>query len=223
MEACEQVLRPYEMVFRAENVAPLQAVDHVMRTAAELRFGTPGSKAALIANLIDTHGISIEMLDTLLANKTSIQQYQQHQALQQQNQYRDPRVDQLVAMQAQQRAQVEAQEAQAIRSGLNDFAQTHEFYPDVAGLMADIVEMRAARGEPIDMERIYAQACTLHEGVSQVSAQRARGGSPRQAVLRARRAAVSVAGESTPHGGATMPESDDIRSLLSAAMDQQTR
>jgi hypothetical protein len=222
VEAVQGLLQPYEMIFRQEGVAPLQAVDYVMRKAAELRVGTPGAKAALIAELIDTHGISIEMLDTLLAHKLPIQQMQMQHA-QQQAQYRDPRVDQLLALQAHQAQAADAYESQQIRSGLNGFAQTHEFYPDVAGLMADIVEMRAARNEPIDMERIYAQACALHDGVSQVMSQRRSGASSRQAVQRARRAAVSVAGESTPHSGATIPEGDDIRSLLSAAMDQQTR
>jgi hypothetical protein len=222
VEAVQGMLQPYEMFFRQEGVAPLQAVDHVMRQAAELRLGTPGAKAALIANLIDTHAIDINMLDTLLAHKVPIQQMQQMNA-QQAQAYRDPRVDQLLAQQQHQASQAEAFESQQIRGALTGFAQSHEFYPDVAGIMADIVEMRANRNEPIDMERIYAQACTLHEGVSQVMSQRRPGPSNRQAVLRARRAAVSVAGESTPHGGATMPESDDIRSLLAAAMDQQTR
>lgn len=217
-------MRPYEMILRQENSSPLQAIDHVLRHAAELRFGTPGSKAALIAGLIDTHGVDVAMLDTLLANKVPIQQMQQMQA-QQAAQYRDPRVDQLLAMQQHQAAQAEAQETHEIRQGLDGFARTHEFYRDVAGIMADIVELRASRNQPIDMETVYAQACAMHEGVSQVQAQRARnpGPSTRQAVLRARRAAVSVAGESTPHGGATIPESNDIRTLLSAAMDQQTR
>jgi hypothetical protein len=226
MDAFQSMTQPYEVFFRQEGVNPLQAMDHLMRAAAELRVGTPGSKAALVANLIDQHGIDIGMLDTLLANRVGISQVQQQHA-QAQQQYRDPRVDQLLALQQQQHAQAEAQTQQEIRTALNGFAQAHEFYRDVAGLMADLADVRVARGEPIDMERLYAQACQMHEGVSQVMAQRAatRTTPPhrQQAVLRARRAAVSVAGDSTPTGGATMPEDDSIRSLLSAAMDQQAR
>ena len=225
MEAFQSVAQPYEVFFRQEGVNPLQAMDHVLRTAAELRVGTPGSKAALIASLIDTHAVDIAMLDTLLANRVAITQVQQAHA-QQQQQFRDPRVDQLLAMQQHQAQQTSAQEETQIRQALDGFAKAHEFYPDVAGLMADIVDMRTARGEPLDIERIYAQACQMHEGVSQVIAQRGGrtgGASSRQAVLRARRAAVSVAGDSTPTGGATIPQDDSIRSILSAAMEQQAR
>jgi hypothetical protein len=228
VDAFESIARPYEMFLRAEGTNPLQAMDGLFRMAAEMRVGTPGAKAALIADMINTHGVSIEMLDTLLANRVGIQAIRQDNQ-QQQAQYRDPRVDHLLALQQQQAAQAGAYEDQQIRGALDGFAQSHEFYKDVAGLMADLVEMRSNRGEPIDMERIYAQACQLHEGVSQVMSQRGGRGpgaslnASRQAVLRARRAAVSVAGESTPHGGATIPEDDSIRSILSAAMDQTTR
>lgn len=221
IDAFEGIVRPYEVFIRQEGSNPLAAVNDLFQKAAELRLGTPGSKAALIASLINEHGVDIPMLDTLLANRQQIAQMQQ---MNQRQQFQDPRVDQLLAHQQRQMQANDARETADIRNALNGFAQTHEFYPDVAGMMADIVEMRAARGEPIDIERIYAQACQLHDGVSGVMSQRAtaRPQMNRQAVLRARRAAVSVSGESTP-GGATIPEDDSIRSLLSAAMDQQTR
>jgi len=222
IDAFTRVVAPYEMFIRAENSNPLQAMQSLFQTAAELRVGTPGSKAALVAGLINDYAVDINLLDTLLAQRGNIAQVRSGNIQQQPQAFRDPRVDQLLAMQQQQAQAQQAYEEREIRSGLDGFANTHEFYRDVAGLMADIVDVRAAQRQPIDIEKIYAQACQMHEGVSQVVAQRRQTprGTPRQAVLRARRAAVSVSGDSTPSGGATIPEDDSIRGLLEAAMDR---
>jgi hypothetical protein len=211
----ENVMRPYEMFIRAENSNPLAAVQNMMQTAAELRVGTSISKARLVAGIIQTFGIDVEALDDLLVGKTPQGGGQQAQ------QFRDPRVDALLAKQQQADQYAEQQTAREVAQTLAAFADKHEFYGDVASLMADLMEVKAKQGQTVDMEQVYKHACTLHEGVSSILAQRA--SAPKtanlsNAVLRAKRAASSVRSEATPDGG-HVPRDDSIRASLEAAME----
>jgi hypothetical protein len=216
VDAFERLMQPYEMFIRAENSNPLAAVDNMMRTAAQLRVGTPAAKVEIVAGIIKNFGIDLPALDAVLAG----QQMPQHLGQQQAN-FRDPRVDQLLALQNQQHEQQAQFENQSIRQGLATFAQGHEFYGDVAPMMADIVELQTRQGIPIDLEKIYARACQLHEGVNTILQQRAatqNTSNSRAAVLRAKRAASSVKSDGAPTGR-TVPKGDSIRDAIEAAID----
>lgn len=218
VEAFERLMQPYEMFIRAENSNPLAAVDNMMRTAAQLRVGTPAAKVEIVAGIIKNFGIDLPMLDQLLAGQ---QPQGMAQQAQQQQQFRDPRVDQMIAMQNQQAQQAAQFDQQAITQGLQDFAKGHEFYGDVAGIMADLVEVQTRQGIAVDIEKVYQRACQMHDGVSTILHQRAttqNTGANRAAVLRSKRAAASLKGESTPHG-ATVPKGDSVRAAIEAAMD----
>jgi hypothetical protein len=216
VDAFERLMQPYEMFIRAENSNPLAAVDNMMRTAAQLRVGTPAAKVEIVAGIIKNFGIDLPALDAVLAGQQLPQNLGQQQA-----QFRDPRVDQLLALQNQQRQEQAQFEDQSIRQGLAQFAQGHEFYGDVANMMADIVELQTRQGIPIDLEKIYARACQLHEGVNTILQQRAAAqqtSGNRAAVLRAKRAASSVKGDGAPTGR-TVPKGDSIRDAIEAAID----
>lgn len=216
VDAFQQLMQPYEMFIRAENSNPLAAVDNMMRTAAQLRVGTPAAKVEIVAGIIKNFGIDLPALDAVLAGQQP--QYTAQQA----QQFRDPRVDQMLAQQHQQAQQHQHFETQSIQHGLQQFAQGHEFYGDVAALMADLVEVQTRQGIAVDLEKVYQRACQMHDGVSTILSSRAtastNGGNSR-AVLRAKRAAASLKGESTPHGGATVPKGDSVRAAIEAAMD----
>lgn len=216
VQAFENVMRPYEVFIRAENSNPLQAVQNMMQTAAELRVGTPGQKANLVAGIIRQFAVDLPMLDTLLANNLGGAPMQAQQ--QPPQQFRDPRFD---AYLAEQQRRDDADMAR----NLSAFAEKHEFYGDVAATMAELVEIRSKQGQAIDLEKIYEQACKLDEGVStilasRVAAQKTNGSNA--AVLRAKRAASSVRSESTPEG-ATVPRDDSVRASLEAAFENAGR
>lgn len=215
-DAFQRTVAPYEMFIREEQATPLQAVQNLMQAAATLRVGTPLVKAQLVANIIGQHSVDVAMLDRIMAGMQP-----QGGAVAQQPQF-DPRIDQFLAQQNAIMQQVLAKQDQEMRGTLTGFAQAHEFYTDVAATMADIVEVRAKQGQPIDLEKIYAQACQMHEGVTTILSQRAaaaRSSGNSQAVLRARRAAASIKGDSTPHDGATVPKNDSVRAALEAAFE----
>lgn len=217
IEAFENVVRPYEMFIRAENSNPLQAVQNLMSTAAELRVGTPVSKAQLVAGLCRQYAIDMGLLDSALANNGFVAPGEAPPAQQQPMQ--DPRFTQYLQMQQQQAAEAQQAEAQYMRNELAAFAQAHEFYGDVKDTMADLIEMHGRRGEVLPIEKAYDMACKLMPNVSTILSQRAATpAAPSPAVLRARRAAVSVRGASTPDG-ATMPKNDSVRGAIEAAFD----
>jgi hypothetical protein len=121
----------------------------------------------------------------------------------------------------QEKAQAEQYQVQ---QGLEAFAQAagHEFFEDVRQVMADLIEVAARQGKVLPIEEAYQKACKLDDGISKIMASRQGAQNPRamtQAALRAKRAASSVKGESTPHG-ATVPKDDSIRSALEAAFDE---
>jgi hypothetical protein len=224
-QAFENVVRPYEMFIRAENSNPLQAVQNLMQTAAELRMGTPQAKAQIAAAIITSYGIDLETLDKLLAGQAPAG----GQAAQQQQQFRDPRLDQLLYQQQQILENRQAQQENTIRQELETFGQAHEFYRDVAGVMADLVEIRARQGHqvgPGDLEKIYNQACQMDEQVATILNQRrasAQRGNTSQAVLRAKRAASSIKGDSQPGDGSIVPKDDSVRAAIEAAIGESGR
>lgn len=217
----ERVVGPYEVFIRQEGGNPLAAVQNLMQTAADLRVGTPAHKVGLVADIITRYGIDLKSLDDVLTAKITGRAVQGGNGAQQPQQFHDPRFDQFLAEQARQKQQQQQQEEQQWRGELQQFGASHEFYFDVADIMADLVDSRTRRQQPVDVEKIYEQACKMHDGVSTILSTRAAAAKSTgnsQAVLRARRAAVSVKGDSTP-AGATVPKDDSIRAALEAAFE----
>lgn len=224
--AFERIVAPYEMFIRQEQSNPLQAVQNLMQTAADLRVGSPQIKAQIAQDIITRYGVDLKLLDEMLVNARDRAGGGAAPGQQPQQPLHDPRFDQFLAQQQQMLQQRERAQEQQMHQQLRTFGEAHEFYRDVAGTMADLVEMRARQGQPIDLEKIYAQACQMDEGVSTILTQRgasARANGTSQAVLRAKRAAVSVKSDPTPGDGATVPKDDSIRAAIEAAMESTGR
>lgn len=220
VDAFEKTIAPYQVFIRAEQSNPLQAVDNLMGMAALLRTGTPVQKAQLLDSIISQHGIDVQMLDNVIAARM----YGQSTPATGGQAFHDPRVDQLLQQQQlmmQQQAQAEQVEMQ---QGIEAFASAagHEFFNDVRHTMADMIEIAAKQGKVMPLEEAYKKACKLDDGISKIMASRQTAQNPRaltQAALRAKRAASSVKGDTTPHG-ATVPKDDSIRSALEAAFEE---
>jgi hypothetical protein len=222
VSAFENIVRPYEMFIRAENSNPLQAVSNLMQTAADLRVGTPQSKAELVAGLVTQFAIDPRLLDGALARRLGVatngQAGPQTGYLPQT--FHDPRVDQILMQQqmyAQQAAEAQQNE---IMSGTVEFAGNHEFFEDVRHDMADMVEMAARRGVILPLQQAYDKACAMNPEVSKILASRSQAQSAQgmtRAALRARQAAASVKGDSSPIGSANTPET--LRGAIEAAFE----
>jgi hypothetical protein len=223
VEAFERTIKPFEQFIAAEGANPLQAVQNLMQTAAQLRVGAPAAKAQLVAQIVQQYGIDIGMLDSALA--AGPQQRQQPQA----QQFRDPRVDQILQQQQQSQQMQEQQIEEAIGGELQTFAAdpAHEFFQDVRGIMADLVEVAAKQGVVLSVDDAYERACQINPQVRTIITQRSQAsnaGTLTQAALRAKRAASSVRGDSTlPGNGARdrlTPKDDSVRGILEAQFAQ---
>ena len=220
VDAFERTVAPYQVFIRAEQSNPLQAIDNLMGMAALLRTGTAEQKAMMLDSIISRHGVDVQLLDNVMAARLHGQPMPQTNG----QAFHDPRVDQLLMQQQmmqQQQAQAEQYEMQ---QGVETFAKApgHEFFDDVRHVMADLIEVAARQGKILPVEEAYQKACKLDDGISKIMTSRSSAQSPRamtQAALRAKRAASSVKGDTTPQGSA-VPQNDSIRAALEAAFDE---
>lgn len=90
-----EIIHPYEMMIQAEGGTPELAVRDLFRTAAVFRGGNVGLKYQAIAQIANQFGLDLR--------RFAPQQGQAQPAPQGQQPLRDPRVDQLLAQQEQER------------------------------------------------------------------------------------------------------------------------
>lgn len=162
-----ETVAPFEAMIRAEKTEPMQAVANLLQTAAALRTAPPVHKAALIANMVKTFGVPIEALDQALAGQTPAA----NQPMQ--GEYRDPRVDQLLA-QLQGAQQQREQELHAkMASELQAFQEKSEFFEDVRNDMATLMRAAELDKRDLSLEQAYNAAIQMfHPDIAEILRQR---------------------------------------------------
>lgn len=202
-EGFEKVLTPYRAHIQGE---PLAVVDNLMRTAVQLQTAPPQHKAALVAQIIKAYGVPVDALDEALQATLGGQQ-PQHGA-QQPAQYRDPRLDTLLAEAQRAKAVRQQDEAQRVHQEVEAFAPSAEFLEDVREDMADMMEAAARKGRPLTLQDAYDRACFANPEVRGILAQRKAQEATRtqsQQAQQARYAAGSVQSEPAPPAGSRKP------------------
>ena len=100
-----------------------------------------------------------------------------------------------------------------IQQTISEFADTHDYYSELQGEMADFLELAANRGQSMTMDQAYSYAIAAHPEYAQAPQQRA------QHVDKVRNASLSVSGspqdnnQGIPHGQPT----GSLRDQLNAA------
>jgi hypothetical protein len=222
-DAIMRTIQPYEAFIRAENSNPIQAIDNLMRTGAQLRVGTPSEKAALVAGIVKQYNIDIEMLDSALAGQAPRVDPQQAAIDQMLNQRLAP-VQQILTQFQQAQAAQQQMVTQKAQSEVASFLQRTEFGEDVRDEMADLLELAQRRGENLSLPDAYKKACMSNDRVRAVlqSRAKARGAQTQTAVAqKARQAAVSVTGAAP--AGALRQDPTDVRSAIEAAIAMNSR
>jgi hypothetical protein len=216
-ERLAQVAEPFREFIAAEGSDPVTAAHNMFQTAAQLRVGTPGQKAQLIAHLVNQFGVDVQLLDRSLAGQGIPQQ-----AMQPQQPLHDPRLDQLLAARAVARAAKDAEVQANADQEVASFGEGHEFFEDVREVMADLVESAQRRGQNLSLEQAYEKACRIDDGISAILSQRAQAqaaATTQQRTAAARRAASSVRGNpagAPPSDGSALSR----REAILAAMDE---
>jgi len=134
-----------------------------------------------------------------------------------QQQFRDPRVDDLFRTLQQQHQQAVVQEHQAAQGEVAEFSQGKEFFNDVRHLMADIVDLKHARKEKYTLDEVYQLACNMSPEVQGVMRQR-------EQVSRTSPAAVGrarVAAGATLRSSGVAPQAASDDNSVRALLEQQ--
>jgi hypothetical protein len=191
-EVMDQVLGPYQQYLQMNGGAG-SAIQGLLQSGATLQMGSPAQKAETVARLIGQYGVDITALDNILVGQApaavdpvqsqiqeAVAPYQQFMQQFQQNQNNQ-----------QQQAQA------AVVTEVDQFGGANEFYKDVRGYMADIMDMATNRGQTMTMDQAYTQACKLHPEISKIMDTRAASA----ALVPKRKAASSISGSRGGAGG----------------------
>lgn len=200
----DQTLAPYNQLF-AMNGGPANTLPGLLQTASQLQMGTPSQKAQTVANLIKQFDIDIGTLDSVLVGQAPPEQAPQ-QNIQEE-------IQRALAPMFQQQQQ---EQASTIQSELATFAndRTNEFYSDVRGDMADIMDVAARQGQQVSLKQAYDKACLMRDDIRQIVDAR----KSTDEVSQRRAAASSISGG--PRGNEAQPQPESISDFLSAAWDQ---
>jgi len=216
-EAMDQTLRPYQQFFQVNGGAG-QTIEGLLQTGSVLQMGTPQQKAQTVANIIKQFGVDITALDGMLVGAPVSKEMQAQQQVQDMvNQQLQP-----IQQQLQQYQQREMQEQQAMQAEMGNTIQqfandpANEFYSDVQGDMADIMDMAAARGQKLGLKEAYDKACLMHPTISQITQNR----QAQAAVQQKRQAASSIYGGP---GGTQATQPGSITAALNDAWDNAGR
>jgi len=216
VSAMDRSLQPYQQYLQMNGGAG-EALQGLLQTGSSLQMGSPIQKAQVVAGLIKQFGVDIKSLDSMLVGEApSAESQQQSQMEQMFNERLGPMQQQLQGY--QQREQQERQQAQGqVAQEVTNFGSNNEFYNDVRGDMADLLDMAANRGREMSMDEAYNLACSNHPQISKIMS----GRSSQQSVNQKRQAASSISG--SPGGGMQGKAANSVASALNDAWDSAGR
>lgn len=223
--AINNLAQSYATVMAAEGAeTPMQAIEGLFRTVAELRMGTPQQVAQKMAGLIGHYGVDINMLDSALAgqpvasSETTAMQNLLDQKL-------APITEFMSNQQRGQEAQLENNKA-AVAQELQEFAKDAEFLNDVRNDMADLIEISSKRGYKMSFKEAYDKACATHPTIGGILEQRKADDALRESGKEAAdklNASSSLRSTAAPGNTSTVaPSSSSLMDDLNAAWDQNT-
>lgn len=152
--------------------SPMEAVENLFSTVANLRMGNPIQKAQIISDLVSDYGVDIHALDAALTGTMPAQDSNAH--LESMIEQRMAPMNQFLQSQQQSAASQQQQVVQAAQEEVGQFSQNAEFFQDVRNDMADLVEMASSRGVHMSMDDAYNKACSLNPQIQGVLAERAK-------------------------------------------------
>lgn len=187
---------PYQQYIAMNgNGDPLQTYGQYLRTATILRAGSPIEKATAIAQAVQEFGVDVNVLDQALSTLFRGTPPPQAQQGQGQQQFRDPRMDELLTLLTNQQQEEHDRINQAAAEEATAFASdpANEFFEDLKHEVSDLLLMAANRGQKLSLGDAYKKACMMHPEISKIVVQRdqAKAQQAQQAALQQRRTAAS--------------------------------
>ena len=203
----DAVLTPFSQYLNMTGQPPAQTIGGLLQTASMLQMGSPTQKAQVVAQLINQFGVDINALDQTLVGETP--------------QEAAPDIGQLVEQKVNERMQQQnmQQQSHVINNELATFQSDpkNEFYNDVRGDMADILEIKGNQGISLTLPQAYELACQMNPSVRSTLAMRAN----QESLAQRKPAAVSISGN--PGGPGAVEEHNSLNAALNAAWDEVAR
>ena len=220
----KELLAPYESAIRAQGVEPRQYVENVLQSAHVIFNGPPQNRAAALADIIMNAGVPPDLLDQALVARIQGRGMAPQAQQPQQAQYRDPRVDQLFQTLEQAKTQ-RVQQAQAeAEATAATFTEKHEFAADVAGDVANILEVWARQGKTSvtneDLDRAYNLACQMNPDVAPLLEQRKAAEAAQKAIASTARAKTAASSVRNQPSAAPAAQAAGRRQVLEAKYDE---
>ena len=223
----QQMIAPYAQNIAASGADAVTQIGNLLKADNILRHGSIAERAGLVADIIKQYGVNIEALDRVLAGQQPSADPNAQFADQMRREL-DSRLQPVMQYFNQMRGARESQLARINSEAATDveaFGNEHEFFHDVRGDMADIMDMFTRRGQAISLQDAYDRAIKINPQVSEIIAKRAeaeRASAAAQAAQRAKRAAASITSAPAPAGAGPGPAGDDRRAQIEQAWDSSS-
>lgn len=179
-EQMDQALGPFQQYFAMDGGNPAATITGLLQTASLLQMGTPQQKATAAAEIINRFGVDIQTLDNVLAGSPAPQGQRQ----QGQQAMTPEAIRQMIqrgihegVQQYESRQQLTSAQ-QSLEAFRND--PKHEFYNDVAPLMADIIDVNHRQGKQLTYEEAYDMACQMRPDIQAILQARQNAPTPAQ-------------------------------------------
>lgn len=225
--AFNNIVGQYRGLMAAEGIQdPLQAVQGLLMTTAQLAMGNKQQKARKIADLISHYGIDIGTLDSILAGEApaTTEEDRLQQLLDQRLAPVQQLMQQLDAGRQRQVQQVQHQATQSIHEFGSD--PQNEFFDDVRYVMADFLDMAANNGQHMSLQEAYDRACAMNPDIASILAERRAASkyeTDSQRIARKAAAASSVHGRRSGSSNVSDTEGMSLRDTIASAMDNERR
>jgi len=169
--ALEGLAQSYAPILAAEGVdTPMQAIEGLFRTVAELRVGSPQQVATKMAQMIGHYGVDITMLDQALSGQPV--QTEEMTAMERMLDSRLAPIQNYMQSQGATQAQQTQASQQAVNTELQEFAKSAEFLNDVRNDMADLIDLASKQGRKMDFKEAYDKSCAMHPTISKILSER---------------------------------------------------
>lgn len=232
-EQLNGLVNNFRDVFQSENVPPLQTMANLLNISRTLKSAPPPQRAQMMAQVIQSYGVDLTLLDQALAFHVRNTQQggqggvnpNQMGAFQQMLDQRLAPITQAFAQQQQNAFLQQQQAQQVVMSEVETFAADpkNEYFDLLREEVADILEMGAKRGQKITLQEAYTRAMLANNDLAPlVSRQRVEEEAARlsaPAAQAARTAGLSVTG--APSGATPVASAPTtIRGSIEAAIDK---
>lgn len=212
-------LAPFAERLQSQNIPPQEFLGDVFSTVKSLATGTMEEKAAVVSNIIQSYGIDLRVLDTVLSQRLSAPPPSPEVIQARQLAARAQAVLQQQAQGSQEQARMAASQTLA-QFGADP---KNEFFEDVRDMMADLLQA----GRATSLDEAYTACIWAHPDTRKILLQREaeqRVSSRGQRAQQARRASSSVHGAPLHSGGvsARNPKAS-LRETIEAAFDEHSQ